>query len=158
MELQKLNKKIRNIWLILGLICALIVGALFVVACYGAYTKGFLLPMVSTLGFGYLIILYFLVIYPFQRYNRYSWGCDEKRIYINYGVIFRHQIIIPVCQIQDMHLIQGPLMRLNNLGGIIISTAGSDHAIKGLDYELTKQIIEKLETNLQKRVEDLRNE
>ena len=100
----------------------------------------------------------FCFAFPFMVYNRYSYAYNDKRIVIKKGVIFKYEIIIPVCQIQDLHLLQGPLMQLMKLQSVEISTAGSNYTINGLTYDDAKKMVDELEKNLNKRIEELKNE
>lgn len=95
---------------------------------------------------------------PGAKYKRYTYSYQEDRIQINRGVIFKHEIVIPVCQIQDLHLSQGPLMQIMKLQTIEISTAGSNYKIDGLNNEVAITMINELETYLKKRIEVLANE
>ena len=88
----------------------------------------------------------------------YSWGFDERRIVVKQGVIFRHRAVIPVCQIQDLHRTQGPIMMMLKLSGVTISTAGSNFDISTLTTDEADRLIDALEHHLETRVEELRNE
>lgn len=95
---------------------------------------------------------------PALRYKMYAWGYDDKRIIVKQGVIFRHRVVIPVCQIQDLHRTQGPLMMMLKLSGVTISTAGSNFDISTLTTNEADRMIDELEHNLETRVEELKNE
>jgi membrane protein YdbS with pleckstrin-like domain len=95
---------------------------------------------------------------PALRYKLYAWGYDDKRIVVKQGVIFRRRVVIPVCQIQDLHRTQGPLMQLLKLSGVMISTAGSNFSISTLTTAEADLLVDALEHNLQARVEEQKNE
>ena len=95
---------------------------------------------------------------PLLRYKMYAWGYDEKRIIVKQGVIFKQRVVIPVCQIQDLHRTQGPIMMLLKLSGVTISTAGSNFDISTLTTEQADCMIDELERNLEMRVWELKNE
>ena len=109
-------------------------------------------------GIPVLISLAFLLILPYYRYKLYAYGFDEKRIVVRHGVIFRHSVTIPVCQIQDLHRFEGPIMMLLGLGGVTISTAGSNFNLACLLKSEADLMIEVLEGYLEKRVEEKANE
>jgi membrane protein YdbS with pleckstrin-like domain len=88
----------------------------------------------------------------------YAWGYDDKRIIVKEGVIFRKRVVIPVCQIQDLHRTQGPLMMMLKLSGVTISTAGSNFNISTLTTAEADRMIDELERNLEVRIGELRNE
>ena len=116
MELKKLNKSVLKMWYIQAVIISLILilavaGTIVNVALSNA--SGNTLTAVS-LGCGVpcVIVLCFILIMPSLRYKMYAWGCDDTRIIVKQGVIFRERVVIPVCQIQDLHRKQGPLMMM----------------------------------------------
>ena len=67
-------------------------------------------------------------------------------------------MVIPVCQIQDLHRTQGPLMMMLHLSGVTISTAGSNFDISTLTTAEADQMIDELESNLETRIEEQKNE
>ena len=104
------------------------------------------------------LLLGIILIMPALRYKMYEWGYDDKRIIVKQGVIFRQRVVIPVCQIQDLHRTQGPLMMMLKLSGVTISTAGSNFDISTLTTDEADRMIDELEGNLELRVEELKNE
>ena len=158
MELKKLDKSVLKLWYIraaivsLVLICAFIVAAAFLLA-----NDVSPLALIAA-GVSDLLILCFVLVMPALRYKMYAWGYDDKRIVVKQGVIFRRKVVIPVCQIQDLHRIQGPIMMMLNLSGVAISTAGSNFNISTLTTAEADLMIDELERNLETRIEELRNE
>jgi membrane protein YdbS with pleckstrin-like domain len=67
-------------------------------------------------------------------------------------------VVIPVCQIQDLHRTQGPLMMLLKLSNVTISTAGSNFDISTLTTPEADRMVDELERNLEKRIEERKNE
>lgn len=155
MEFLKIDKKIKKIWLITTTIVFVIFLGLCVLS---NVIDGIILPLLIVEIIAMLIIGFFCFAFPFMVYNRYSYAYNDKRIVIKKGVIFKYEIIIPVCQIQDLHLLQGPLMQLMKLQSVEISTAGSNYTINGLMYDDAKKMVDELEKNLNKRIEELKNE
>ena len=49
-------------------------------------------------------------------------------------------------------------MQLMKLQSVEISTAGSNYTINGLIYDDAKKMVDELEKNLNKRIEELKNE
>lgn len=153
MELLKLNKKVRTIWIIRNLFFALLVSLLIVPTLF----SGEILVIVGV-AIPIAIIVALLIIWPFLKYKLYSFGYDDKRIAINYGVLFRHRVIVPIRQIQDLHTYNGPIMSLMGLSGIIVSTAGSNFSIAGMLNEDALQMVNELEALLNKRLDGDLNE
>ena len=162
MELKKLDKRVLKLWYIragigsLALMGAL-VSAAVILSATGAAGDVMLAVL---LGAGILValLLGLLLTLPALRYKRYAWGYDDKRIVVKQGVIFRQRVVIPVCQIQDLHRTQGPLMMALGLSGVMISTAGSNFSISTLTTDEADRMIDELEHNLEKRIEELKNE
>ncbi len=162
MELKKLDKGVLKLWYIRAAILSLaligvVVSAVVILVATGAsgdVTRAVLLGV----GIPVLLLLGLTLIMPALRYKMYSWGYDDKRIIVKQGVIFRQKVVIPVCQIQDLHRTQGPIMMILKLSGVTISTAGSNFDISTLTTGEADRLIDALEHNLETRIEELKNE
>ena len=161
MELKRLDKSVLKLWYIratigaLALICAF-AGVIAVLAS-ADFSGGVIFAVLSGIGVVVSSLLCFILIMPALSYRMYAWGYDDKRIIVRQGVIFRHRTVIPVCQIQDLHRTQGPLMMMLKLSGVTISTAGSNFDISTLTTAEADRMIDELERNLEMRIEELRN-
>ena len=162
MELNKLDKSVLKLWYIRATIVALSLVGLWVsilVILISAEAPSDVTVAVSlATGVVIALLLCFTMILPVLRYKMYAWGYDDKRIVVKQGVIFRQRVVIPICQIQDLHRIQGPLMMLLKLSGVTISTAGSNFDISTLTTGEADRMIDELEGILETRIEELRNE
>lgn len=162
MEMRKLDTKVLKLWYIKAVLGVLILSGVLYVAC--VIVKAFdptdqvFFGIAAVIAlFGALIAAYSLII-PYFRFKMYSWGYDEQRIIVKQGVVFQHRVVIPICQIQDLHRYQGPLMMALHLSNVTISTAGSNFDISTLTTEEADRLIDALEQNLEKRIEELRDE
>ena len=162
MELKKLDRGVLKLWYIRAAIISLAL-----VGFFAGLTVGMIATDVSgeitlavSLGVGVPVslIICLVLILPALRYKMYAWGYDDKRIIVKHGVIFRRRVVIPVCQIQDLHRIQGPLMMMLKLSGVTISTAGSNFDISTLTTDEADRMMDDLERNLENRVEELKDE
>lgn len=162
MKLNKLNKAVLKLWYIRAAIVALVlVGAMVslpVIMMAAEAQTNVILAVSLGAGVPLLLIFCLVLIMPALRYKMYAWGYDDKRIVVNQGVIFRQRVVIPVCQIQDLHRTEGPIMMLLGLSGVTISTAGSNFDISTLTTSEADCLIDALEENLEARVEELKNE
>ena len=162
MELKKLDKSVLKLWYIRAAIGALALIGVFVSTTVILIASGAQNNVMTAilLGIGIVValLLGFILIMPALRYKMYAWGYDDKRIVVKQGVIFRQRVVIPVCQIQDLHRAQGPLMMMLKLSGVTISTAGSDFNISTLTTAEADRMIDELERNLEARIEELKNE
>lgn len=162
MELKKLDRRILKLWYIRAAILSLaLVGVFTTVAALliaAEPPKGVIPIVLLGIGITDAFFLCLTLIMPALRYRMYAWGYDDKRIIVKEGVIFRHRVVIPICQIQDLHRTQGPLMLLLKLSGVTISTAGSNFDISTLTTQEADRLIDRLEENLEARIEELKNE
>ena len=162
MELKKLDKSVLKLWYTRAMIYALALIGVFTTAT--VISAGSDIPiddmLVFLIGFGLPVLLFLclILIMPALRYKMYAWGYDDKRIVVKQGVIFRQRVVIPVCQIQDLHRTQGPIMMMFKLSGVTISTAGSNFDISTLTTNEADRLIDELERNLEARIEELKNE
>ena len=162
MKMNKLDKSVLKLWYIRAAIGALalvgvMISALAIQISADAEAR-FMLAVSLGVGIPVILLLCIILIMPALRYKMYAWGYDDKRIVVKQGVIFRHRVVIPVCQIQDLHRTQGPLMMMLGLSGVTISTAGSNFGISTLTTDEADRLIDALEQNLEARVEELKNE
>lgn len=157
MQYKKLNKRIMSVWLIRNIIIALVLLTLFILLFINALDKNVnnIVNIILIILFSIVEILF--IIWPFLYFNSYSYGYDNKRIVINYGVIFKHHIIVPVRQLQDLHLYATPLMLMFKIDGMIISTAGSNFSIAGVKKDDGEIMINDFEKLLNERL-DANNE
>ena len=162
MKMNKLDKSVLKLWYIRAAIGALaligvVVSVLAVLLATEAPSN---VTLAVSLGAGIpvALLLGVTLIMPVLRYKMYEWGYDDKRIIVKQGVIFRQRVVIPVCQIQDLHRTQGPIMMMLKLSGVTISTAGSNFDISTLTTDEADRLIDALEQNLETRVEELKNE
>lgn len=162
MELKKLDKSVLKLWYIRAVIVSLALVSVFtsttVILNVTGASNDVTLAVLLGLGIPVVLLLGLTLIIPALRYKMYAWGYDDKRIVVKQGVIFRQRVVIPVCQIQDMHRTQGPLMMMLKLSGVTISTAGSNFDISTLTTAEADCMIDELEDNLDIRIEELKNE
>ncbi len=162
MKLNKLDKSVLKLWYIRAAIVSLIlIGvwiSVFAILIATQVPGNVTLAVSLGVGVPTVLLLCLTLIMPALRYKMYEWGYDDKRIIVMQGVIFRQRVVIPVCQIQDLHRTQGPIMMMLKLSGVTISTAGSNFDISTLTTAQADRMIEDLEHNLEARVEELKNE
>ena len=162
MKMNRLDKGVLKLWYVRTAFGALaligvaisVLGILLVTEA----PRNVMLAVLLSVGIPVLLLLCIVLIMPALRYKMYAWGYDDKRIVVKQGVIFRQRVVIPVCQIQDLHRTQGPIMMMLKLSGVTISTAGSNFDISTLTTDEADRLIDTLEQNLETRVEELKNE
>lgn len=157
MKLKKLDKKVKILWFIESVIwvALILVGVILPIIFADESVK---LILALSLGIPMGLLSIFLLVYPILRYHFYSYYYDEERILIYKGVIFKRSVILPVRQIQDIHIYQGPLMLIMGLSGVSVSTAGSNFNIACINKNDANIMVDDLETNLNNRLGDNTNE
>jgi membrane protein YdbS with pleckstrin-like domain len=158
MQMKKLDKGALKLWYIRSAIVSVILLGVFIPAVIFVPAGVARIAVLLSGGIPLLIALSFILVLPYFRYKLYAYGFDEKRIVVEHGVIFRHRITIPVCQIQDLHRFEGPIMMLMKLSGVTISTAGSNFDLACLSKADADAMIEALEGHLEKRAEEKADE
>lgn len=162
MELRKLDKSVLKLWYVRAAIVSLALVGVFtsaaVILSASGATNNVTVAVLLAVGIPVVLLLGLTLIMPALRYKMYAWGYDDKRIIVKQGVIFKRRVVIPVCQIQDLHRTQGPLMMMFHLSGVTISTAGSNFDISTLTTDEADRMIDELERNLETRIEELKNE
>ena len=161
-KMNKLDRSVLKLWYIRAMIGVLalvgvVVGVLVALIASEA-PKNIMLAVSLSVGIVDALLICITLIMPALRYKMYAWGYDDKRIVVTQGVIFRQRVVIPVCQIQDLHRTQGPIMIMLKLSNVTISTAGSNFDISTLTTAEADRLIDALEKNLETRVEELKNE
>ncbi len=162
MELKKLDIKVLTLWYIRAAITACLellplTAAAVILVCTNA-PANVALGVMLAVAVPVALLLALTLLLPYFRYKQYAWGYDEKTIVVYHGVIFRKRVVIPVCQIQDLHRKQGPIMQLFHLSDVTVSTAGSNFDISTLTTVEADAMLDALEKNLEKRIEELKNE
>ena len=162
MKMNRLDKSVLKLWYIRAAIGALalvgVVVSVFVILLAAEVPINVMLAVSFGVGIPVFLLLCITLVMPVLRYKMYAWGYDDKRIVVKQGVIFRQRVVIPVCQIQDLHRTQGPIMMMLKLSDVTISTAGSNFNISTLTIDEADHLIDALEQNLETRVEELKNE
>lgn len=162
MQLNKLDKSVMKLWYIrAGIVSLTLVGlwiSVFAIMIATEVPGNVMLAVSLGVGVTIILLLALTLAMPALRFKMYAWGYDDKRIIVRQGVIFRKRVVIPVCQIQDLHRTQGPIMMMLKLSGVTISTAGSNFDISTLTTPEADRMIDSLEHNLEARVEELKNE
>ena len=80
---------------------------------------------------------------PAASYRHAGWQLDEKGLEIRRGIMWRHEITIPLARVQHTDVHQGPLLRQYGLAKLIIHTAGTENAsieLEGLALETAHRL------------------
>lgn len=162
MELKKLDKNVLKLWYIRATIVSLMLIGFFtataIILNVANATNNVTLSVLLGVGITVALLLAFTMVMPALRYKMFAWGYDDRRIIVKQGVIFRKSVVIPICQIQDLHRTQGPIMIILKLSDVTISTAGSNFDLSTLTVNEVDLMINELEKNLEARIEEQNRE
>lgn len=102
-----------------------------------------------------IFVLIGTFLMPILWVPRYCFTYDEEKITIKEGVFFRRYTVIPVIQIQDISLVEGPLQLAFSVSTIVIATAGSHQSICFVHKEKARNMVDELQVKIKERMEKL---
>lgn len=162
MKMKTLYRRVLTLWYIKAILLSLFIISVCVSAAiilmFSNASQEVTFAVLLSIGIPSLLLLLLILIFPALRYKLFSYGYDDKTIVVKHGVIFREQVVIPVCQIQDLHRTEGPIMMMLKLSDVTISTAGSNFDLSTLTTTEADAMIDELEKYLNKRIEAQKNE
>lgn len=97
-------------------------------------------------AFGVIESLIELALVPYH-YRFWTYYIDDRQVELHHGFFFRKQIVIPIARVQNVTLIQGPVIRLKHLQKVKVMTAAGGEDIAGLKEQEAndlKELIMKL--------------
>ncbi|WP_125771544.1 PH domain-containing protein [Companilactobacillus furfuricola] len=151
-KVKQLPAEIKSIWRIraaIGLVIVLLIAVPFFI--WGLLAPAFMQPWLYGITlviaiYGVLEFLFQLAIVPYH-YKFWTYYIDDRQVELHHGFFFRKQIIIPIARVQNVTLIQGPIIRLKHLQKVKVVTAAGAEDIAGLKLEEAdnlKELIMKL--------------
>jgi membrane protein YdbS with pleckstrin-like domain len=156
MKLKGLNKKVLTLWYIHAVLWSLLVIGVWLGVFLPLILTGIApeitLAVALSISIPAVLLLILIFALPYFRFKLYAYSYDELRVTVKLGVIFRKSVVLPVCQIQDIHKFQGPIMMMLGISGVTVSTAGSNFDLAVLTSDEADEMITALEENLNKRV------
>ncbi len=145
---NRLDPRIKRVWRTSAIINIIIAGAIALIICGGIWSglsSDFSVSAESVDGasLAFLVVcvcivvsfILFVGILPQIRYIRWKFEVAPDELDILKGIIFRQRIIVPLVRVQNVDTKQGPILRMNRLSSVTISTAAGSHEIPGLSLE-----------------------
>lgn len=135
---QRLDPRVRSMWLVLGCAAAVPVAAALVLAAAVLGSGPVLAVAVAVAG----VVVGAALLVPTARYRTWRWQLTGEGIELAHGVLVRQQSAIPAFRVQQIDIRQGPVERAFGLATLRITTAssGSDGAIPGLAAERAEDV------------------
>ena len=132
-RMERLDGRVRLVWLVSALVAALVAGALagaadrFVLEI-GLWVAPVVFVVLAALGAGYEL----------ARYRVWRFALEDDAVVLERGVLTRVTSVVPFVRVQHVDTQRGPIERLAGLSSVVVYTAGSrgaDVTIPGLTPE-----------------------
>lgn len=136
--MQRLDPRVRVVWVLLAVVASLLVTALSVGAI--ALLTDWNLWLGALPG---AVVLVLGVVFAFLRYRRWSYEVQEDALYLERGVVTHVRTVVPYVRIQHVDTQRGPIERMFGIGSVVVFTAGSrgaDVSIPGLAPERATEL------------------
>lgn len=141
-RMERLDSRVRVVWLAGALVGALVVGALVGAADrftleLGLWVGPAVFAVLAVLGAGYELV----------RYRIWRFAIEDDAVMLERGVVTRVTSVVPFVRVQHVDTQRGPIERLAGLSSVVVYTAGSrgaDVTIPGLTPERADAIREDL--------------
>lgn len=156
--MKKLDKK-ANLYVFLNrTVVGLIVYGIFafiLISPRSEYQPEFIKDIIIIIGaITVFIVLVSHLVLPFFTYRLYGYLVSEDEVVIKKGVLFKKEIILPIKRIQHVEKLQGPIQLLIGHATVRIFTAGSVETIIGLDSLVASELVENLNSHLNRYLEN----
>lgn len=149
--MERLNPRVRVVWVIGAAIRAGVFGAILVAGAYVLTAPGLVggvpdavRPGVVGFAVAYAI---FVVVVAWLRYGVWRFEVREDALYIERGVFTRIKTVAPYVRVQHVDSRRSPVERAVGLATVVVYTAGSrsaDVAIPGLTPDRAERLREEL--------------
>lgn len=140
--MERLNPRVRIVWLVGALSTAAILGIVFALA------DTFLLAVGRWLGpVAFLAAALLGLVAVFLRYRVWRFEVREDGLYIERGVLTRVKTVVPFVRVQHVDSRRDPVERLVGLASVVVYTAGSrgaDVTIPGLTPDRAEDLQDRL--------------
>jgi len=136
--MERLDSRVRVVWLGSALVTALVVGVAVAIAGRRLFEVGL---WVGPAVFVALAVLG--VAYTLQRYRVWGFDIESDAVTLERGVVTRVNSVVPFVRVQHVDSQRGPIERLAGLSSVVVYTAGSrgaDVTIPGLRPERAEAI------------------
>jgi membrane protein YdbS with pleckstrin-like domain len=154
-----LNKRIKSVWRLSGIIKTVVWGAVCFGAAFGAaaivgeglrdidapFLSGGVAALLVAAGIiTAIIFIITVIIAPPIRYARWRYALLDDEIDIYRGIIVRKRIIVPLIRVQYTDTTQGPLLRARGLAAVKVYTAAGAQGIDGLAMDDAEALRDKV--------------
>ena len=146
MQLERLEPRVRVVWIVGAVIPAVFVTAFGVAGEVIGVRPAGVSPVVLLGAVGVAIALLGMVFAVF-RYRVWGYELREDSLYLVRGVLTRRDTSVPFVRVQHVDTRRSPTERLAGLASVVVYTAGSrgaDITVPGLTPERAEELRERL--------------
>lgn len=150
----KLDPRIKRVWLItdllgdlvIALICGVIAAFVSLGISYVRVSATLTAPAshglrgLAVFALMFVVLAVITVVFLKIRYRIWSYDITATEIDIQSGYIVKKRTIIPFVRVQSVSTEQGPILKMNGLAEVKVTTASSSHHIPGLTLEDAEQV------------------
>lgn len=149
--MERLDPRVRLVWLTAALVRGTISGALLVGAAWFVHSRQFPVSTPETvvpaaIGLAVALVIVRLIV-ALLRYRIWRFELRDDALYIERGVFTRVKTVVPYVRVQHVDSRRSPLERTVGLATVVVYTAGSrsaDVAIPGLGPDRAERLREGL--------------
>lgn len=141
-RMERLDSRVRIVWLVSALVGGLIGGALVGTAGRFFFDSGLWIVPVA-----FVVLAVLGAGYELARYRIWRFAIEDDAVTLERGVLTRVTSVVPFVRVQHVDTQRGPIERLAGLSSVVVYTAGSrgaDITIPGLAPERADAIRERL--------------
>ena len=96
------------------------------------------------LGWLALLLIPLAVVNAWFDWNWQGWLVTDKAIISRHGFLNRQTYVLARDKLQSVHMVQGPLMRMHDLGRVVVRVAGSQVSLPDVSKEDAARLMAKL--------------
>ena len=124
--MERLDRKIRQWWIVSEALSGLVLGLILGVLGYLAFEIIWLaVPAV-------VVFVVVAAVYAQYRYRNWLFEVHDDHLEIEYGVVRKVSVVVPYVRVQHIDTNRGPVERLLGLATLRVYTAGSAGADLGI--------------------------
>jgi len=130
-EFRPLHPALRKVWILAGLLTALLVAAAVAVfdSVWHSAGRSWPLPAYTLSAAVFLVLAGNAFVFPTWRYRAWRYAIRPHDVLLHYGVVWRMRRCIPRLRIQHVDIESGPIDRAFGMVKLTLYTAGTNAAV-----------------------------
>jgi membrane protein YdbS with pleckstrin-like domain len=130
-EFRQLHPALRTVWILAGLLTALLVAAMAAVfeSVWHSANRSWPLPAYTLSAAVFVVLAVNAFVFPGWRYRAWRYAVRPHDVLLHYGVVWRMRRCIPRLRIQHVDIESGPIDRAFGMVKLTLYTAGTNAAV-----------------------------